>query len=508
MKKSSPLELGSWMPDLPILRQQTVLAVCENVIPVPGGYAVAPSLSNLDSNALSAAPRGAIRGQLSDGTNFYFAGTASTLERFTESGWTDVSRAAGYTTLTQDRWSAAKFGSSVFFVNRRDETQAFDTASDTLFGNVTGAPRAGIAASSENFLWLGDIVSSTLGVARDGVAWSAVSAPYTWPTPGTDEATAVLSGEQRLEGDGGFVNGIISGAEVTAIFQENAIHRADFVGNDVVWQIDRVETEHGLMVKEAAVALPKRRILFLASDGWRVFNYTSSENIGKGVVNDYFFAEWDQDYPDQVTMLRDPTQTRVYVSYPATGNSGVPNRILVWDWALNRWSLIKPGNHYMLVPAGGIAPSLDAPATTGDPDANALEDSVLGSTSFDDRLLSAGRVSMGAFDSSFRLATFSGRGLLGKLETGDLELNPGWRSLLSSVRPQVDGEEATVQVAGLDRRPRSTDSVTFGDENAMAADGNCYPRVDARYHRIRLNLPATLTAATSMDYEATRTGKR
>jgi len=502
---------GPWAPDLPPLALQEGLLRCENVVPVPGGYRPVGSISPVAGGfSLPAAPSAALRGVLSAGTLVTLAGTGAGIHRLLETGWVDVSRPGGYVDSAAEAWDADQFGSAFFFVRRGEPVQAIDVESDATFFDLVDAPRAGVVATAEGFLWLGDLVSRQLGVARDAVAWSAVGAPFTWPTPGTDAATSVLSGEQRLEGSGGIVQAIVSGAEVVAIFQEDAIHRADFVGNDIVWQINRVETEHGLAIKGAAVAY-ERAVFFISRDGFRIFNYTSSKNIGKGIVNEFFFADWDPDFPDQVRVRRDPEDTKIFVSYPAKGNDGVPNRILSWDWMLDRWSLLSPGGHYVLMPFGLTPPSLDSPDTPEDPDrigGVASDTDPPGDESFDTRDPASARLELGCFDASLRLSTFTGAALPAVLETGDLELSPGRRSLLNSVRPQVDGEETSVQVAGLDRRAEEVAEIGYGRISPMDADGKCSVRVDARYHRIRFLLPRLLSDAVAFDVEARPTGRR
>lgn len=505
-------EFGDWMPDLPPFKLQAGLTTATNVVPVAAGYGPFGSLSNIDSIALSAAPRGAINGKLSDGTNFFFAGTNTTLERKNESAWADVSRAAGYTQLGETRWSFAQLGNDIFASNRGNPTQVYGLTSDTVFGDVGPfCPRAAHLAVAENFLWAGDCFFSDIGVQRDAVAWSSIGNGRYWPDPNTDDATAVLSGRQILDGRGGIVNAVVSGAEVVAILQENAIWRADFVGNDIVWQFNRVESDHGCTIPGAAIDV-ERGVLFIAEDGFRLFDYTHSRNIGKERINDFFFSDYDRNYPDSVTMVRDPGQTRVFVSYAATdATNGVPNRILCWDYMLDRWSLIKPGTHYALLPTGSLAVSLDSPDTPTDPDllGTGIPDTGSpGDESFDDRQPNAQRVQLGAFDSSFRLGTFTGTNLSGVLETGDLELAPGRRALLTAVRPQVDGEETNVQVAGFDRRADDTTDVDWSLEKPMESDGNCYTRIDARTHRIRFNLSPYFTEATDYDLEFQMTGRR
>ncbi len=500
--------LGKWTPDLAPMLVQQGLMVATNVVPVSGGYGPIGALTNIDSQVLSAAPRGIVTGVLDDGQNFFFAATETTIERFQEVGgtasWNDVSRTSpAYTIIGQRRWNLVQFGQNIIATSYVNETQGFDLARDTEFSDVGAAcPRAAHATVSENFLVLGDLVDAVLGVNHNAIGWSAIGNPYGWPVPGTDTATAVLSGQQVFEGDGGWVQGLVSGSEVLAVFQERSIWRGDFVGGDVVWQFNRVEANHGLLIKDATVSFG-RSVFYISEDGFRIFDYTGSQNIGKDVVNDFFFNDYDNSFPDSVTVRRDPDQTRIFVSYPGAGNTdGRPNKILIWDYELDSWSVIE-AEHWELSDAGTITASLDAPATAGDPDE--LEDPPQDEESFDDRPSVSGSVQIGAFDSTFRLSQFNGVGLAGTLETGDIEVNPGQRSTVTAVRPIVDGEETTVQVAPLDRR---FDTVSFSEAATMAPDGNCYLRSDGRYHRFRCNLDPYFTEAVAFDITARASGTR
>jgi hypothetical protein len=94
---------------------------------------------------------------------------------------------------------------------------------------------------------------------------------------------------------------------------------------------------------------------------------------------------------------------------------------------------------------------------------------------------------LSAFDTSHRLCLFTGESLAATVETGETQLFPGRRALVSSVRPIVDG--ATPAVA-LGTRNRTADAVSWSSPAAINALGACPVRSAARYHRARLLLPA------------------
>lgn len=504
---------GQWTPDLnPFVVQANGLMVAKNVLPVEEGYAPFPGLSVIADLALPYRPKSAIRASTRTGSSEFFAGADDTstsrarIYRLTETGWVDVSGALPYQRLGVERWGFSQFNNQVIACQRGAATQIFEIGRSTQFEDIRGhVPRAHHTAVGESFLWLGDIIDPIAGVLRNGIAWGPLGSAQDWPVPGTDEATQVQSGQQVFEGDAGPVNAIVAGAEVIAVFQENAIHRGDYVGNDVVWQFTHVHPNGGLKIKDAAVAF-ERGVFYIAEDGFRVFNYTTSQNVGKGRVNNWFFDDYDETYPDSVTVSLDPKSTRIYVSYAGVGNSsGLPNRVLVWDYVLDKFAFAELA-HAGVIQSAGIERSLDAPGTIADPDL--LGDGIpLGDESFDDRQLGVAPPRIGAFTSTLKMASFSGVGLEGMIETGDMELEPGWRSTLSGVWPQVGSDEVTVQAAGLDSRNDRQRVYEFTPPMELERDGRAPFKLDARFHRVRINLGRNFDTFAAFDEEHRRSGR-
>ena len=104
------LPFGEWRPDLPPIANSKGLIQARNMLPKAAGYRPLQALAALpNATALTARPRGAISGITASGNGFMFAGDATKLYRQTDSGMTDVTRAAGaYVLGTDHRWSFAK----------------------------------------------------------------------------------------------------------------------------------------------------------------------------------------------------------------------------------------------------------------------------------------------------------------------------------------------------------------------------------------------------------------
>lgn len=499
------LAFGEYLPDLPAIANPG-LTTARNTVTDAAGYSGISGLSNMtEFGVLGGRPRGGIAVVDPAGNPYNFAGTEDKLYRLFDSTF-DASRTTGgaYNATESTRWEFVSFGNVVIAVNPNDDSQYYELGSSTEFdqlGNTTSsAPRAAHAGVVGSFLMLGNTFDSVNGLAENAIHWSAIADPFNWPTLGTDAAVAVQSDRQVLEGDGGAVQAVATGSEVGAIFQERAIWRADYRGGDVVFQLNKVDPLRGLLIPGLAVPFG-RQVFYLSEDGFQLFDYSASQPIGRDRVDKTFFADIDSAYFDRVSAVADADNQRIWVSYPGSGHTaGRPNKLLIYDWGLNRWSHGEVEME-LLVEAIGAGVTLDSAGTVADPDAVDTADL----PSFDTRLAGYGARRLGAYDSSFRLSDFTGTALDAVLETGRREMTPGYRSMVSSARPLVESVDPTIQVAGISR---STAATTFGSPRSVDANGSCSLRNDGRFHAFRVILDGGFTNAVGLDVNFQRSAAR
>lgn len=527
MEKPVRVQFGDYKPDLSPLANDG-LAVAKNTVPIPHGYNGINSLSNVAGfTALSERAKGAIAGIDEYGSPYNFVGTATKLYGLIEQT-VDMTRLVGgaYTTDGEGYWEFADYGGTVIATNGSDRPQYINLDGSVNFSTLgnptltnTKAPIAKHIGVVGSFVVLGNTVE-----APNQIHWSAVDDPFNWPTPGTEVSAAVLSDSQILKGAGGAVQRIISGAEVAAIFQERAIWRAEFRGGDDVFDLDRVEPERGLLIPSVAVPIG-RKVFYVAEDGFYLFDYTTSTPIGRGIVDETFLADVDTSLFHRVSAVSDPDSQRIWILYPGSGHlaSGAPNKVLIYDWGLNRWShgeLTGDNAVEWLTWAVHASNNLDfpVPGTESDPDAagesvefpeggvdgiSTITGDPLGS--FDDRVAAPGALRLGAYSDTHFLQEFAGSGLPAVLETGRRELIPGFRALAVNARTMIDGVNPKVSVAGV---RRTNDSDKFTTPRRIDDDGEANIRKDARYHKFRVDAPSGFSNALYMDVYCQRSGTR
>ncbi len=502
---SKRVAFREWLPDLPpIVNPGLVKAT--NTLPGAAGYMPLPSLSATASDALDARPRGAISGLDTGATSFHLAGTATKLYRFALAGVTDVSRSAGgpYNATDTAQWHFVQVGNTVLALNPNDDIQAIDLVTGIFAQLSPDAPRARYAGFIGPQLVVANLVSDpVIGTAPNAFRSPTLGDPTNWPDP-TDPLSGSVAAQAALteiEGDGGRINAVVSGAEVGAIFQENAVNRVEYVGGDVIFQTDSVKKAKGLIVPRAAVGF-ERSVLYLAEDGWQIFDYTTSKPVGDQKINRTFLADLDQSNADRLSAVLHPDLPLIAIAYPGAGNSqGRPNKLLFYNYAIDRWS---PGEVDLELLTRVVPFGLTLDDLLGDLDADYP-------VSFDDAVAGFGAAAFGAYDTDFVLSTFSGTSLEALFETGDQEHSPGRLTKVNFVRPLIDGAEPTVQLSARKDRRTAETAVTFGAAYSLNRSGACPVTSGGlgRYHRYRVTVPAGWTDhAVGLDIEGAVVGTR
>ena len=119
---------------------------------------------------------------------------------------------------------------------------------------------------------------------------------------------------------------------------------------------------------------------------------------------------------------------------------------------------------------------------------------------------SGGQLYLGAIDSDYKAAIFSGNQLEAEIETSELEIFPGNRANITGVRPIVDAE-ATVTVK---TREKLADTETESSTSTMTNSGLNPVRKSGRYVRANVKIASGTDwhHAQGVDFVASRAGYR
>jgi hypothetical protein len=280
--------------------------------------------------------------------------------------------------------------------------------------------------------------------------------------------------------------------------QENSIWRMTYAGSPLVFSLDEVLPGQGLLAPGGASQLGDR-IYYLSQNGFAVVeNGSTSTPIGAQKIDRTVLLDLDTGYLDRVKSVVDVLNRHVYWLYPGSGNvSGTPNKVVIFDWSVGRWSYAEVTAHHLFIsaPPGYTLDGLDSVSTNLDSF----------STSFDDRVWQGGAGQIGVFDSDFKLAFFTGDPMPAIIETTEIAAGKNRRFLLNSVRPLVDGGSQNIQVGS---RQLQTDTETWSATATVNSNGRATLRKNARYHRIRVNLSGSWTHAQGVEITGAPVGWR
>lgn len=464
------IPFGEYKPDLMNLNRQSS-QLAQNVVPRADGYGPFKSFVGF-STALPAACRGFFYARRSDGSIAVFAGTARRLYLLnnTDLAWSDVSAGASdYPALpAANHWQFAQFNNFVIAVQPSVAPQVYDLASSAAFAALAGAPpQAAYIAVVGRFVVLSGLLSNPYRIQ-----WSGLNAVTTW-------TAGVNSSDFQDLPDGGIVRGV-AGGEYGVVFQDTVMRRMVYLsGSPLVFNIERIAQDKGLMAPYSLIRAGER-IFWLAAQGFHGMLPTGApEPIGKEKFDRTFFADLDSSSLHLIIGAADPEQSRVYWAYKSqSGSGGLFDKLLAYDYALGRASLIALSGEYLatLSRPGYTLEGLDSISTNIDALAFSLDDVAL-----------AALAKLSLVNGAHVLGFCTGDNLEATLDTAEHELDGARRVRVKGMRPITDAATCFGAVGG---RETMQSGVSYSSEQAVNAKGFCPANVSTRLARARLRIPA------------------
>jgi len=323
---------------------------------------------------------------------------------------------------------------------------------------------------------------------------SGINDLTTW-TAGTSQ-----SDSQDLPGSGGQVVAITSG-EVGYVFRQNQIIRMDYVGGNTVFRLSVISPNRGAMYGRT-VCQDNRQIFFYADDGFYQINGDQIMPIGVEKVNRFFDTDLNKAFSDRICAEVDPFNQLAMWLYPSTNNksntTGICDRVIIYNYATKKWSLAEASASTIFSQfIGAYTIELMDIISENLENINA---------SLDTDYWSGGQMLLGAIDSDYKAAIFSGTANECEVETAELEPFPGMRANITGVRPIVDAT-ATLTVKA---RERLADTESETSSVSMRDSGINPVRKSGRYIRANVKVASgtTFNHAQGIDLIASRAGIR
>lgn len=482
------IPLGEWLPDLPF-SDNPGLVEARNCIPVDRHYKDYLPLATAD-DALTDRVVGAFAALDTFGETFIYAGIDTNLYLKNAANWTDLG--GTFSTAPSSYWRFTQFDTTVIATNYAETPQAIIAGASTTAGIATSgtAPRGRQVGVINRFVMLGD-TDGVGGTVPHRVQWSAINDARSWPTPNTQAARTVQSGEQVLPAVYGAVTAIAGGEFSGLVFQRRAINRFTYIGGDVVFQVQDYEKTRGCWFPQSMIQIGGL-CYFIAADGFYVTDGQTVTPLGDGKFDKFFFADCDQTYAERVTVAFDYTNKCVFWSYPSfSATSGIPDRLIVYNVRENRGARIEDTMELLFpsVSDGLTLDQLDSIYTSIDDIPGSLDSTVF----------QGGANTMMGFGSDHKLGTFSGASLVARFETGEYEMNPFGYMFVRGVRPKVTGNPTSITVSVGSRNNQDNESRSFGTPTTRTTrTGVCDFRENVRFGTLRLEVTGGFNRALDL----------
>jgi hypothetical protein len=382
--------------------------------------------------------------------------------------------AVDYAPGADGAWRFAQFGSLAIAVNGVDAPQKFDLGVGARWLALDGSPPAGtFIATVRDFVVMGKI-----GSTPQRVQWSGFNNATIW---GSDPA---LQDDLQDLPDGGDVTGV-AGGEYGIIFQEAAVRRMTYEGPPTIFRFDKIATDVGASVPNSIASLIDMAFFLHQSGFYMVQGGQTVTPIGRGKVDKFFRAEFDATNHFRSSAAIDPVRGHYVFAYPSNGSNGTPNRLLIYNWRIQRWSRAILSCELVFGGVSQQAYTLEDLDAFGDGTLEGLPYSLDSSFwSGPQSLLLFG------FDTAHHSGSFSGPTLEATVETAEFNPADGRRSVIRGCRPLIDGSAPTVAIGA---RETQQAAVAYGPAAGLTPAGLAPLYASGRYFRARAKIPAAST---------------
>ena len=461
------MKFGPLAPDKAKSGNPDILTVASGAYPMEDGYRPIGQFSTLFT-ALPAAPKGGASFTSPQGLSYLIAGTATSLYKAQSGGWASI--ATGYSLLEENRWRFAQFGGLAIATNGTDVMQQIDLAS----GAVSPLPDDG-GGTVPKFETLAVVKDFLVGGVRNGnvmhMGWSGINDARWWKT-GQRQA------DRQVLPDGGRINGILSG-EYGVILQRDCIRRMDYVGGNVIFELNVVSSNIGC-VSVHSVAQWGVLGFFLSDEGWMMWDGQQPVPIGREWIDRQFASLYDVGDWHLMSTAIDPVQGVLIVA--------MPDKAWGYSWIFKKWFNIPIVSGIVF---SGVTKSIsiDEDYTPDMPTDTNIDGA--GLPTLDSLIFKGGDPRLYVFSSTFTLGTLTGTPMAATFTGTDLEMFPGRRACLRSARPDTDAVSGmTLSFLAKQRLGDAGSTVTA---SSVVTSGDMPCRVSGRFLRPSLAYAAGTT---------------
>jgi hypothetical protein len=232
--------------------------------------------------------------------------------------------------------------------------------------------------------------------------------------------------------------------------------RVTYTGGSTVFGFDTIQKAPGVAGPNAWIKVGNL-VYYAGPTGFYVTDGASVTPIGRGMVDDYFLSQWDENQPNVISAGVHWSKRLVYWVLPRQGHAGVPDEVMVYNIDEKNWTHFR--------------------------------DSVQLFVRGEEAFFSSNGVE--AFDTvNFKAGVFIGTPGTATFITPEMEFNPGGKAMVNGVTPEIQGDNNFMTVAvTVGSRDNQGAPVTNTAATALTPfTGAADFVVDARFHRAQVDI--------------------
>jgi hypothetical protein len=443
------------------------------VLPLVEGYGPAPQIvTPSTATALPANPRGALTTITRAGvTKVFFFTEATVQELGTDYTWTQIEAALSCT--AGDDWSAIQFGNLLLYTNTTQGLRAYNIESGGAASAVSGvAPREIFVCG--NLIFGLDCLDRS--GARDNrlIRNSDFNSHTNWTTGAADY--------QPLESGGELIAGVSLNENTAIVFQRSAMRliRVGNAGGGAMYSLSEISTERGSVGRKSIIGFDGVAYGLSANGFFRFSLGGGLENIGAGLVDEWFLSQVAVSRLDDVQGTVYPSKKIVLWRYPTASDASqtVTENVIGYSWAFNRWFTMSVDLTYMSrisTPGYTLATADAAFNTIGDAPAIPIGDP----------FWQGGALLLAGLDDDLKFTTFAGAAQAATIETSIS--NSPVSTLIGWATPIDDASGGTLALGVTDEL---ADALTWKTGAAKVSGGRTPQRGRGLNIAFRREIPA------------------
>lgn len=220
----------------------------------------------------------------------------------------------------------SQFGDTVLLTHEGEILQF--TLGNSYFTPIADSPNAKYITVSENFV----IVANTSESGVDNpvkVRWCGLNDVEQWD----GSVVGSQAGEQILNYGLGEIKNIVGSSQSVIILLEYGIVRMTYVGGDLIWTFEQIETEIGCLAPDSVINVGSATY-FLSYEGYiKLEHYGGFSRVGQNKVDQYIHLNLDTSLLHEVTTIYNRNEDLIWIIIPTTGGKD----ILFYNIALDKW---------------------------------------------------------------------------------------------------------------------------------------------------------------------------